>query len=134
MKKVLIKVSQQPQKHLFGSIQIWATKVNSVQEAFAKCFAVHILKFEIFQIIWNKKHQTFSFQFFINRSSILMFFVLFFHVVCKISNFNMWTAKHLAQASCNELTLPQIKKIHPSDLHLLVALNVYLRTPRSESS
>ena len=30
----------------------------------------------------------------------------FFHVICKISNFNMWTAKHLAQASCTELTLP----------------------------
>ena len=30
-----------------------------------------------------------------------------FYVVCKISNFNMWTAKHLAQASCTELTLKQ---------------------------
>ena len=29
----------------------------------------------------------------------------FFHVICKISNFNMWTAKHLAQASCTELNL-----------------------------
>ena len=29
----------------------------------------------------------------------------FFHVICKISNFNMWTPKHLAQASCTELTL-----------------------------
>ena len=29
----------------------------------------------------------------------------YFHVICKISNFNMWTAKHLAQASRNELTL-----------------------------
>ena len=29
----------------------------------------------------------------------------FFHVICKISNFNMWTAKHLVQASCTELTL-----------------------------
>ena len=29
----------------------------------------------------------------------------FFHVICKISNFNMWTAKHLAKASCTELTL-----------------------------
>ena len=29
----------------------------------------------------------------------------FFHVICKISNFNIWTAKHLAQASCTELTL-----------------------------
>ena len=28
-------------------IQISPIKVNSVQEAFAKCFAVHILKFEI---------------------------------------------------------------------------------------
>ena len=56
-------------------------KVNSVQEACAKCFAVHILKFEILQITWkkwNKEHQTLSFQFFINKSSILMFFVLFF--------------------------------------------------------
>ena len=29
----------------------------------------------------------------------------FFHLICNISNFNMWTAKHLAQASCTELTL-----------------------------
>ena len=28
-----------------------------------------------------------------------------FHVICKISNFNVWTNKHLAQASCTELTL-----------------------------
>ena len=34
-----------------------------------------------------------------------MFFVSFFYVVCKTSNFNMWTAKHWAQASCTELTL-----------------------------
>ena len=32
-------------------------------------------------------------------------FIFVFHVVCKISNFNKWTAKHLAQASCTELTL-----------------------------
>ena len=55
---------------------------------------------------WNKEHQTLSFQFFINKSSILMFFVLFFHVVWNISNFDMWTEKQLAQASCTELTLP----------------------------
>ena len=29
----------------------------------------------------------------------------FFHMICKISRFNMRTAKHLAQASCTELTL-----------------------------
>ena len=76
------------------------SKVNSVQEACAKCFAVHILKFEILQITWKrwiKEHKTLSFQFFINRSSILMFFCFVFHVVCMISNFNMWTAKHFAK-------------------------------------
>ena len=30
-------------------ISIFLSKVNSVQEPFAKCFAVHILKFEILQ-------------------------------------------------------------------------------------
>ena len=30
-----------------------------------------------------------SFQFFINKSIIFLLFVLFFHVVCKISNFNI---------------------------------------------
>ena len=53
----------------------------------------------------NKKHQ--------NARSIdeklktksLMFFASFFHVICKISNFDMWTTKHLVQASFNELTL-----------------------------
>ena len=53
----------------------------------------------------KKRTEDFSFQFFINKSSILMLFVLFFHVVWEISNFNMWTAKHLAQASCTEFTL-----------------------------
>ena len=32
---------------------------------------------------------------------------IFFHVICKISNFTMWTAKHLVQASCAELTLQE---------------------------
>jgi hypothetical protein len=56
---------------------------------------------------WSKEHQTLSFQgvFLVNKSSILMLFVLFFHVVCKILNLNKWTEKHLAQASCTELTL-----------------------------
>ena len=35
----------------------------------------------------------------------LMFFASIFLVICKISNLNMWTAKHLAKASCAELTL-----------------------------
>ena len=90
----------------------WWCKVNSVQEACAKCFVVHILKFEILQITWkkwNKEQQTLSFQFFTNTFSILMFFVLIFHVVCKISNLIKWIAKHLSQASCTELTLKRSK-------------------------
>ena len=53
----------------------------------------------------NSGHQTLRFQFFINTISIWNLFVLFFHVVCKISNFDMWTANHLTQVSCTELTL-----------------------------
>ena len=66
--------------------------------------------------IWNlanhmekmkQKHQTLSFQFFINKSSILMLFVLYFFMW--LANFNMWTAKHLVQASCTEFTLTYLK-------------------------
>ena len=49
----------------------------------------------------KKKHQTFSFSLFV--LAFWFFFVLFFHVVCKVS-FNRWTVKHLAQASLTELT------------------------------
>ena len=31
-------------------------------------------------------------------------FFHFHHVICKILNFDVWTRKHLAQASCTELT------------------------------
>ena len=58
-----------------------------------------------FQLIWNiysgneKILQSLLTQ---KTFSILMFFVLFFHLVWKISNFNSWTKKHLAQASGTE--------------------------------
>ena len=77
-----------------------------MQETCAKCFAVHILKFENLQITWkkwNNEYQTLSFQFFTNKFSILM--SSFFHVVCNISTFDKWTEKHLAQASCIEFIL-----------------------------
>ena len=52
----------------------------------------------------NKKHQdTRSIDKKLETKS-LMFLVSFFHVICKII---LWTAKHLAQASCTELTLPK---------------------------
>ena len=53
---------------------------------------------------WNKEHQTLTFQFFANRCFLFCFSC---GLLCKISN-NKWTAKHLAQASCTELTLPQM--------------------------
>ena len=81
----------------FENLKCQMCKVNSVQEACAKCFAAHMLKFEIMQITWKKEHQTLIFQFFVNKSSILMRFVLFFHVVFRISNFNVWTARHLCK-------------------------------------
>ena len=53
----------------------------------------------------NKKHQIAKSISEKLKTKRLMFFVSFFHVTCKISNFDMWTAKHLAKASCTELTL-----------------------------
>ena len=37
------------------------------------------------------------------KTKSLMFFVSFFS--CDLQDFKMWTGKHLAQASCTELTL-----------------------------
>ena len=65
-------------------------KVNSVQEACAK--------FE------RNEAKNISFSP-IDLSSIFMFFVLLFQVFCKILNFDKSTARHLAQASCTDLTL-----------------------------
>ena len=86
----------------------WFWKVNSVQEACDKCFAVYILRFEILQITWKnetKNIRLLVFSFSPIDLSFFIFFVRFFHVVSKISNFDMWTEKHLAQDSCAEFTL-----------------------------
>ena len=45
---------------------------------------------------------------------------VFFHMVCNISNSNIWTAKHFAQASCTELTLPV-----PTSLYVLTSLHAF---------
>ena len=85
-------------------------KVNSIQEACAKCSVVHLLNFEILQTT-HKKQQHLNAKFIGEKLKTRVWHFLFhyFHVICKISNFNMWTAKHLAQASCTELTLIQIR-------------------------
>ena len=80
-------------------------KVSSVQEAYAKCFAVHLLKFEVLQTTWkNKVRNIKMLNLLVKNWKLRVWCYLFhyFHVICKISNFNMWTAKHLAQASCIE--------------------------------
>ena len=53
----------------------------------------------------NKKHQNAKYSGEKVKTKGLIFLFHFFHVICKISYFDMWTTKHLAQASCTELTL-----------------------------
>ena len=43
--------------HIVFETMIMGCKVDSVKEACAKCFAVHILKFEIFQTTWKAKQK-----------------------------------------------------------------------------
>ena len=121
-------------KIILVSIVLMIHKVNLVlQEACAKCFAVHILKFKILQITWKNETKNIRLLVFIFSSINLVFllFVLFFDVVCKISNFDMWTAKHLAQASCTDLTLLKKFWFHPisqnrnENISALVNFNKY---------
>ena len=106
-------------------------KVNSVQEACTKCFAVHILKFEILQTTWKnktKKHQNARFIGEKLKTKSPMFLVLIFFMIFKISNFNMWTRKHFEQASCTELTLAQLdEKMTSPMLKDSISLRVYSR-------
>ena len=67
-------------------IEIWILKVNSVQEVCGKCFAVHVLKFEILQITW--KNQTKNIRLLVfSFSSILLAFW------CFLFCFFMWFAR-----------------------------------------
>ena len=86
---------------------VCCSKVNSVQEAYANCFGVHTLKFEILQITWQNEAKNISFQFlsllficrqakllkikitglfFYNKSSILILFVF----SCGLQDFKFW--------------------------------------------
>ena len=91
--------------------------VNSVQEACAKCLVLHILKFAILQTTWKNKttkHQ--------NAKSIgeklktksPMFFALVCSCDLQDLYFNMWSAKHLVQASCTDLTLHILQRVWSS--------------------
>ena len=76
-----------------AKVSIPNIKVNSVQEACAKCFAVHILRFEILQIAWNKwnkQHQTLIFQFFTNRFNILRCVFFCFQIFLKSEAKSIW--------------------------------------------
>ena len=64
------------------------TKVNSVQEAFAKFFEVYTLEFEILQTIWSKNYQKAkSIDKKLNTKG-LMFFVSYFS--CDLQDFRIW--------------------------------------------
>ena len=64
-----------------------------------------------------------------------MFFVLFY-VVHKISNFSMWTTKHLTQASCTELTLivsiPNHSLIHRKTISSDCSIVYFIATFQSQ--
>ena len=86
----------------------WILKVNSVQEAFVKCYVVHLLEFEILQTKWKNKTKNIKMLHLLVKNWILRVWYSLFqflNVICKISNFDMWFVKHLAQASCTKLTL-----------------------------
>ena len=77
-----------PQWSVFKN-RIWKStsfrlKVKSVQEPCAKCFAVHILKFEILQNSWKKPKKTPSKWFMKNWK---------LSVWCSLFNFFIWIAR-----------------------------------------
>ena len=62
------------------------------------------------QTTWKNKARNMNIRIFLANWKLRVWYSLFhyYHVICKISNLNMWTAKHLARASCTELTLKQL--------------------------
>ena len=61
-----------PLVNYFGKLQ---GKVNSIQEACDKCSHFKIWNLVNHMKKWNKEYQTLVFQYFINKSNILMLFV-----------------------------------------------------------
>ena len=61
------------------------------------------------------------------RLRVWCFLFCFLFLICKISNFNIWTSEHFAPASCTELTLRIFLFKILSKLHLIWS-------PKGESS
>ena len=84
--------------------QLSIGKVNSGHEACANAFEVHMLKFEILQIRWRSKAKNIEMLDSLIKNWKLRVWCSLFHflLICMVSNFDMWTKKHLAHASCTE--------------------------------
>ena len=88
VKKIIIKSWTQSPILWLPKYEI-GVKVDSVKEACAKYFVVHILKFEMLQATWkkqNKKHQNAKFIGIKLKAKGLISLFHFFHRICKISN------------------------------------------------
>ena len=61
----------------------------------------------IMKILWSQTFYKWALcdQKCLNKSETKSLMFHYSFMICKISKFNMWTAKHLVQASCTELTL-----------------------------
>ena len=74
------------QLSLTSTLPVILGKVNSVQEACTKCFAVHILKFEILQMTWKKETKNIRLLVVSFSSIVLVFWGFLFY-------FFMWFAR-----------------------------------------
>ena len=90
-------------------VPIWSQRHLLLKSTHYKKLApnasVHILKFEILQTTWKNKTKNIKILDLLLKNWKLTVWCSLFHfshVICKISKFNMWTGKHLAQASCTE--------------------------------
>ena len=88
--------------------------IKDIKSTQYKKLAVHMLKFEILQTTWKNKTKGIKMLNLLMKNWKLRVWCSlfhFFHVICNISNFNMWTEKHFAQTSCTELTLAILSRL-----------------------
>ena len=91
-----------PLKKLFKvrlqSRQLQIHVLNSVQEAYAECFAVHISKFEVLHT--SKKTKNIKMLNLLVKNWKLRFWCSLFHFFMWFERFEIWTTKRLSLASC----------------------------------